>query len=34
VTFAPADQTKANASRLEHSKTRLAIVNARKLPET
>jgi hypothetical protein len=34
VTFAAADQAKANASRLEQSSTRLAIVNARKLPET
>jgi hypothetical protein len=34
VTFSPADQAKANASKLEQSSTRLAIVNARKLPET
>jgi hypothetical protein len=32
--FAAADQPKANASKLEQSSTRLAIVNARKLLET
>jgi hypothetical protein len=32
--FAATDQPKANASKLEQSSTRLAIVNARKLPET
>jgi hypothetical protein len=31
--FAVTDQPNANASKLEQSSTRLAIVNARKLPE-
>jgi hypothetical protein len=34
VMFAATDQPRAKASKLEQSSTRLAIVNARKLPET